>query len=210
MDGTATCDVARVAPARPGCSPTRRTPATRSARRLGALVALVTLTASGPGALALDPPNTPTRRRSACWAPGYVRTIVPRGDVTYIGGNFDELAAVTGAFARLEPRAGGGARRWRSPGGEVRASVPDGNGGFYIGGTFTSLGGEPRRGIGHILANGSVDPNFSPDVLGDEQRRPRARAVRRWPDLVRRRQLHVDRRPDRATISRRSRPPPAG
>ena len=98
---------------------------------------------------------------------GAVAAIVPSGNVTYIGGNFDELAAITGAFARLHAAT---AKRIaplaEAEHGEVRASAPDGNGGFYIGGTFTSLGGEPRAKIGHILANGSVDPNFNPGVSG--------------------------------------------
>ena len=98
---------------------------------------------------------------------GYVRTIVPRGDVTYIGGTFDELAAVTGAFARLDAASGRrNALLAEAHGGEVRASVADGNGGFYIGGTFTTLGGETRRGIGHILADGSVDRSFGPGISG--------------------------------------------
>ena len=48
----------------------------------------------------------------------------------------------------------------------MRASAPDGNGGFYIGGTFGRLGGEQRQKIGHILADGSVDPDFNPGVPG--------------------------------------------
>src|SRR3989475_696037 len=115
----------------------------------------------------LNPANTPTQSAFGVLGNGAVSTIVPRGNVTYIGGNFDELAAITGAFARLDS---GTAKRIaplaEAQHGEVRTSAPDGNGGFYIGGTFTSVGAESRAKIAHILADGSVDPNFNPGVPG--------------------------------------------
>jgi len=133
-----------------------------------AIVAPGTLTGCALAeAQALNPPSTPTQSTFGVLGNGAVSTIVPRGDVTYIGGNFDELAAITGAFARLDSST---AKRIaplaEAEYGEVRASAPDGNGGFYIGGTFTSIGGEPRQKIGHILADGSVDPKFNPGVPG--------------------------------------------
>ena len=46
----------------------------------------------------------------------------------------------------------------------VGAAVPDGAGGFYIGGCFTHVGGLARPGIAHLNANGAVDPTFNPQV----------------------------------------------
>ena len=46
--------------------------------------------------------------------------------------------------------------------GSVAATAPDGAGGWYIGGTFTQVGGVPRSNLAHILANGTVDPSFDP------------------------------------------------
>jgi predicted small secreted protein len=48
--------------------------------------------------------------------------------------------------------------------------VPDGNGGWYIGGNFHHVGGQARRNLAHILANGDVsawapEPNSSVGVL---------------------------------------------
>ncbi len=120
-----------------------------------------------PPAANLNPPDTPTQSAFGVLGNGAVTAIVSRGDVTYIGGNFDELAAITGAFARLNSsNAKRIAPLAEAEHGEVLASAPDGNGGVYIGGTFTSLGGQPRARIGHILADGSVDPNFNPGVPG--------------------------------------------
>ncbi len=116
---------------------------------------------------ALNPTIQPTQSAFGVLGNGGISTIVPHGNVTYIGGNFDELAAITGAFARLDSTT---AKRIaplaEAEHGEVRASASDGNNGFYIGGTFTSVGGEPRLKIAHILADGSVDLNFNPGVPG--------------------------------------------
>ena len=140
---------------------------TRLAGLPEALFALAVLTVTGPGALALDLPDTATRTAFSALGFGSVSAIVPSGNVTYIGGNFEALAAITGAFARLDASTGKRAVPIaEAEDGEVRASVPDGKGGFYIGGTFTQLGGERRDRIGHILADGSVDSLFNPSVPG--------------------------------------------
>ncbi len=39
---------------------------------------------------------------------------------------------------------------------------PDGDGGFYLGGTFTNLNGETQTRIGHILSDGTRDLDFTP------------------------------------------------
>ena len=39
----------------------------------------------------------------------------------------------------------------------VHVVVPDGSGGFYIGGEFTNVGGLTRNNIAHILSDGTVD-----------------------------------------------------
>src|SRR5262245_56870480 len=135
-------------------------------RFLGAAVLVLELTGCGGGATSIpsiNPPNAPTQTAFGVLGNGAVSAIVPHGGVTYIGGNFDELAAITGAFARLDAvTAKRIAPLAETQGGEVRTSVPDGNGGFYIGGTFIIVGGNTRSKIAHILANGSVDANFNP------------------------------------------------
>ncbi len=40
--------------------------------------------------------------------------------------------------------------------------VPDGAGGWYVGGTFDRVDGWDRRGLVHLLADGTVDPDFLP------------------------------------------------
>lgn len=42
----------------------------------------------------------------------------------------------------------------------ITAAVPDGRGGWYVGGFFTRIGGKPRTRLAHLLPDGSVDPRF--------------------------------------------------
>jgi hypothetical protein len=53
-------------------------------------------------------------------------------------------------------------------GGDVRAVVSDGAGGWYIGGTFTDVGGQPHRGLAHIDANRNVDPAFNAGITATD------------------------------------------
>ncbi|MEI6304925.1 MAG: hypothetical protein WCP09_02830 [Candidatus Taylorbacteria bacterium] len=50
------------------------------------------------------------------------------------------------------------------PNGAVNAIVPDTSGGYYIGGAFTDVGGTTRNRLAHILSNGTLDPNFDPNM----------------------------------------------
>jgi hypothetical protein len=80
--------------------------------------------------------------------------------IRYIGGDFT-------SFGEWET-GGGGVIKSNSDGevnptfpkvnGEVFAVVADGSGGFFIGGAFTSVDGQPRNNAAHIAADGSVNP----------------------------------------------------
>lgn len=50
--------------------------------------------------------------------------------------------------------------------GVVRTVVPDGAGGWFIGGSFVSVGGQPRANLAHILPSGQV-ADWAPDPDGD-------------------------------------------
>lgn len=50
--------------------------------------------------------------------------------------------------------------------GTVYAVVPDGSGGWYIGGSFTSVGGEARSRLAHIRPTGALDRTWSPSADG--------------------------------------------
>jgi hypothetical protein len=42
------------------------------------------------------------------------------------------------------------------------AAVPDGAGGWYIGGHFTAVAGVDRQNLAHILSTGALDSNWNP------------------------------------------------
>ncbi len=44
----------------------------------------------------------------------------------------------------------------------VRVVIPDGNGGWYVGGSFTGIGGVDQDRIAHVLSTGEVDEVFAP------------------------------------------------
>jgi hypothetical protein len=50
-------------------------------------------------------------------------------------------------------------------GGDVVAIVPDGNGGYFIAGSFTTVAGVPRRSVARLTAAGAVDPAFAATAI---------------------------------------------
>jgi RHS repeat-associated protein len=84
------------------------------------------------------------------------------------------IATITGVLALvLAPSA-----CWASPpsstpssgfptltSGAINAIAADGSGGWYVGGSFTSIGGQTRNNAAHILANGTVD-SWNPNLNG--------------------------------------------
>jgi outer membrane protein assembly factor BamB len=87
-------------------------------------------------------------------------------NTVYVAG-VSEIAPPTGSTVVISA-ANGQAEpvKARLAGGSVRAAIADGAGGWYIGGTFTSVGGVPRPGLAHLLADGTLDTAFAPPELG--------------------------------------------
>jgi len=84
--------------------------------------------------------------------------------VRYMAGDFTAFDAVnTGKSALVDATtAEVNLAMPKIVGTSVKAIISDGNGGFYIGGTFTSVGGVARRNAAHINADGTVNPNWNP------------------------------------------------
>jgi hypothetical protein len=146
---------------------------------IGALSALMALGGFGPGALALDPPSTPTESAFSVLRGGYIRTIVPRGyevtgfdpnvsesrpvvydievtdDEVYIGGAFDRVGGTP--QVKLARLTRSGALTDFDPGfnplrGAVLALATSGST-LYVGGSFQEVGGRPRMGYAQFTAN---------------------------------------------------------
>jgi hypothetical protein len=102
--------------------------------------------------------------------PGFnsdVNAIVKIGCTLYVGGNFSSVGDAYAYGISLDSLTG------KAPDGftyeeindYVYAAVSDGNGGWYIGGSFTQIGPYTRNRLAHILANGEISP-WNPNANG--------------------------------------------
>jgi PQQ-like domain len=49
----------------------------------------------------------------------------------------------------------------------IRAAVPDGEGGWYIGGGFLRVDGQLRKRLAHVRGDGTLDPDWRPEANGN-------------------------------------------
>ncbi len=87
-------------------------------------------------------------------------------DILYIGGGFFNVGPCTGGGQMFDIGDFAGhnySDLSTKVVGTVSSSISDGSGGFYIGGTFSSVGGAPRQNLAHILADNSVD-SWAPTI----------------------------------------------
>jgi hypothetical protein len=99
-------------------------------------------------------------------ADGEVRTVAQVGDSVVIGGNFTRVGPVTrGAVGVVDTAAKTFLPGFPDVVGSVSAAVPDGAGGWYLGGSFSSVGGAPRANLAQVDASGSVT-GFDPAPNG--------------------------------------------
>ncbi|KTD38335.1 hypothetical protein Lmor_0340, partial [Legionella moravica] len=99
---------------------------------------------------------------------GTVNAIVldAANNLIYLGGSFSLVGPNVGNGVPLDNSTGLPVATFPLVNAVVHAVVADGDGGWYIGGSFTNVGGEPRNRIAHILSDGSVDLTWNPDVNG--------------------------------------------
>lgn len=88
---------------------------------------------------------------------GPVHAIAVQGNTLYIGGEFTRVGPPTGASASISKSAGRPIHVQHIRG-EVFAVVPDGSGGWFIGGDFRWVGDEERMSLVHVLSDGSLSP----------------------------------------------------
>lgn len=87
---------------------------------------------------------------------GFVTSIARVGNTIYIGGWFSIIGPNTGGGVPVDPSSGAPLRPFPRVAGYVSAVIPDGDGGWFIGGAFTAVEGVPHANLAHLLADGSV------------------------------------------------------
>ncbi|MBI5710259.1 MAG: PQQ-binding-like beta-propeller repeat protein [Candidatus Eisenbacteria bacterium] len=94
-----------------------------------------------------------------------VLAVVRLENTLYIGGNFRTVGPSTGAGVPVDLISGAVRAPYSRVAGGVAAAIPDGAGGWFVGGGFAGVGGLPRWNLAHIQADGSVDA-WAPDPDG--------------------------------------------
>ena len=114
-----------------------------------------------PSRLAAQPVSEPL---SQFWrADGFVNAIVITNNVAYIGGDFTYLGPASGAAGLLETDFGDPLPGFPKLVGTVRAVIPDGSGGWYVGGLFVPAGAPSLQNLVHVRADNSLDAKFKPN-----------------------------------------------
>ena len=95
----------------------------------------------------------------------YASTVV--GNTLYLGGNFSRVGPATGGLMPVHVTTGSPLQVPLLVDGTIKAIVPDGAGGWYVGGGFRHIQGFARNSLARIRANGTVqawDPNVNGTV----------------------------------------------
>lgn len=84
-------------------------------------------------------------------------------DTLYFSGSFDYIGKYHGSFTAVDSANGDVVQTnsWPKTNGAVYTAVPDGSGGFFIGGKFRRVGDSVRNNIAHINSSGQVSA-FNP------------------------------------------------
>ena len=94
---------------------------------------------------------------------GTVNTVFESGGTVYVGGNFSCVGPAYGGLVRLDLATGAVDTEFPRLHGTVRQIIPDGAGGWYIGGEFTHVAGLPRSNLAHIASDFRVT-DWAPDT----------------------------------------------
>jgi hypothetical protein len=96
---------------------------------------------------------------------GTVHAVVRDGGTIYIGGDFTQVGRTTGSCAAIDASTGTPQGPYPGVTGKIHAIAPDGNGGWYLGGSFTAVRGQPRNNLAQLDAGGNLTA-WDPDVRG--------------------------------------------
>jgi hypothetical protein len=127
------------------------------------LALALAVTGIAAAAAVVQAPAAPVRQAQPWVVNGAVNALVVSGHTLYVGGKFSQVAPRTGPLLALS--SGSGARRAALPAvdrGDVDAIVADGRGGWYVAGSFASIGGVACPNLARVTRRFAVDRRFCP------------------------------------------------
>jgi hypothetical protein len=125
-----------------------------------AAVAVVLLALSAGTGAGYGPAPVATWVVSGGTEGGTVETVAVSGKTAYVGGDFGYVGPETGSFVSLDASNGTVAPAWPLVDGTVSAVVSDGAGGWFVGGSFASVGTRHADNLAHVGADGALDTAF--------------------------------------------------
>jgi hypothetical protein len=87
---------------------------------------------------------------------GPVESTVRDGNTIYIGGSFLKVGPSSGGGVEVDAVTGKPRAAFPKVAGVIEVVVPDGHGGWFIGGDFSGVAGLPHHNLAHLLPNGAV------------------------------------------------------
>jgi hypothetical protein len=165
------------------------TPAALAAAEEAAAPAAAGATDPAGGPAPLAPADTPTDTRAAAQSADYTAAssdpVLPDAPVdnfpvtdgqvnaaavdsatgiTYIGGEFGMVGPYTGHGTPIDTATGQVSATFPTISGTIYSAAADGDGGWYIGGAFTSINGVARDHVAHIKSDGTLDAAWAPSA----------------------------------------------
>jgi hypothetical protein len=95
---------------------------------------------------------------------GYVNLVASDSDYTYVAGNFGYAGKYCRGGTTLNLSSASINYGWPIIEGTVYDVLPDGTGGWYIGGEFKKVGGYTINNIAHLKADKTLDLNWKPEA----------------------------------------------
>jgi hypothetical protein len=104
--------------------------------------------------------------RTETWSINYaIDRVEYSGGYTMLSGNFNKVGPYSGSGVEITS-ASDLNEAFPKINGCVLASVPDGNGGWFIGGSFDLIDNVAVKHLAHIKSDNTLDANFKPTVSG--------------------------------------------
>jgi hypothetical protein len=108
------------------------------------------------------------KHRTETWSSDYsVDRVEHSGGYTMITGYFNQVGKYSGSGLLVNSSTSDIDNSFPKINGSISASVSDGNGGWYIGGSFTFVDDVEIRHLAHIKADKKLDTNWKPNPAGN-------------------------------------------